>query len=106
MDMRMRIAFRQQATKRGDVHEPIERMGSVEKTSRGEIEPLHHVITQMRVEPCPPGDADAIARLQHRAQSRAGRSAHEAEMTAVLARHHFEDRTRLAVALDAEHNGL
>ena len=65
VDLRMRIAFRQQATERGDVHEPIERVRGIEKASRGEIEPLHRVMTQMLVEPCPPGDADAIARLQH-----------------------------------------
>src|SRR5205807_9367014 len=94
------------AAERGDVHEPIERVRGVEKPRRGEIEPFHHVVAQMLVEPRPPGDADAIARLQHRTQPGAGGAAHQTEMSAMLARHHLEHGARLAVALDAEHDGF
>src|ERR1700722_1202451 len=61
----------------------------------------------MLVEPSPPGRLQRIARLQHAAQPRAvAAAAHQAEMAAALQRHQFKNDTRLAMALDAEHDGF
>src|SRR5271156_2561994 len=60
----------------------------------------------MFVEPGAPGGAQRIARLQHPAQPRAGAAANQAEMPAALMRHQLENDARLAMALDAEHDGF
>src|SRR5215470_1113182 len=60
----------------------------------------------MLVEPRPPGGADTIARLQHRAEARARPSPHQAEMTAVPARHQLEDGVRLPMPPRAEHDAV
>src|SRR5580704_7323946 len=72
-----------------------------------QVEALDHIIAEMLVEPRPPGRAQRIAWLQHAAQSRAvAAAADQAEMTAALQRHQFENDARLAMALDAEHNAF
>ena len=60
----------------------------------------------MLIEPCAPGAADAVARLQHRPQPRARPSPHQTEMAAVRARHQLEDGACLLVAPGAEHDAL
>src|SRR5438552_15719460 len=60
----------------------------------------------MLVEPRPPDRAHRVARLQHRAQARTTAAAHETEVTAVFARHHFKNGIRLAVAPRAEHDSF
>src|SRR5262245_33630675 len=60
----------------------------------------------MLVQPRPPGGTHRIARLQHRLQPRPKAATHKAKVTAVLARHQLEDRIRLAMALDAEHDSF
>jgi len=63
-------------------------------------------MSEMLVEPRPPGRAQRVARLQYGAQSRAAAAAHQPEMTAVLARHQFENGACLAVPLEAEHDAF
>ena len=67
---------------------------------------LDRVVAEMLVEPRPPDHAHRVAGLQHRPQPRAAAAAHQAEMAAVLARHHLEDGVGLAVAPRAEHDAF
>jgi hypothetical protein len=60
----------------------------------------------MFIEPCAPGTADAVTRLQHRPQPRARPSSHQTEMAAVGTRHQFEDGIGLPVTPRAEHDAL
>lgn len=106
VDLRMRVAFRQEAAQGGGVGETIERRRGIEEPRRSEIKPLHRKVAEMLVEPGPPGQADPIARLQHRAQPRARRPAHEAKVAAMLAGHRLENGASLPVALDAQHDGF
>src|SRR5262245_61645708 len=60
----------------------------------------------MFIEPCPPGCAYAIARLEQRLEARTESAAHKAEMTAMLARHQFKDGIALPVTLGSEHDAF
>ena len=84
----------------------INRVRSREQARGRQIEPFHHVMAEMLVEPRAPGGTDPIARLQHRPQPRAASAPHQAEVTPVLARHQLDDDIRLPVALDAEHDAF
>src|SRR5262245_25953918 len=66
--------------------------------------PFHRVVAQMLVEPRSPGRTERVPRLQYRLEPRPKAAAHKAEVAAMLARHQLEDRIRLAMALDAEHD--
>src|SRR5262245_16951061 len=83
---------------------PIDGVRRRKEICRPQRKSFHRVIAKMLVEPCPPGGTQRIARLQHRFEPRSKTSAHEAKVAAVFARHQFEDRIRLAMALDAEHD--
>src|SRR5262245_49061665 len=83
---------------------PIDGVRRRKEICRPQRKSFHRVIPKMLVEPCPPGGTQRIAWLQHRFEPRSKTSAHEAKVAAVFARHQFEDRIRLAMALDAEHD--
>jgi len=63
-------------------------------------------VTEMLVEPCSPGAADAIACLQHGTQARVRATPDKTEMTPVCARHQLEDCITLTVTLTAEHDAF
>src|SRR5580658_8987028 len=84
----------------------VHRMRRSEKSGGAQIGAFDRVITEMIVEPRPPGRAQRIARLQHAAQPRAGAAANEPKMAAALERHQFEYDARFAVAAHAQHNAL
>ena len=106
MDLRVRVALGQQPAERGEMRHAVERVRDRQKRRRARIEAFDRVVTEMLVEPRPPSGADAIARLQHRAQPRARPSPHQAEMPAVRARHQLEDGVGLPVTLAAEHDAF
>ena len=86
IDVRMRIALRQQPAERAEMRHAIDGVRGGETGCRAQIDALDRVVAEMLVEPRPPGRAHAVARLQHRPQARAGAAAHQAEMAAVPSR--------------------
>ena len=71
-----------------------------------QIEPLYDKVSEMLVEARAPDRTDQIAGLQHRAHMPPGSAPHQPEMTAMLARHQFEDGVRLPMAPDPEHDAF
>jgi hypothetical protein len=53
-----------------------------------------------------PHHLHGVARLEQGPQPRAGSASHKTEMTAVIARHYFEDGVGLAVAPDSQHDAF
>ena len=102
----MRIALGQQAQKSGDIGEPVERHRLGHQPGRMRGQQLDLVFAEMLVEPCPPIQRDEIAGLQHRLLLAGAAAAHEAEMAAMVARHHLQDHGALAMPPDADDRAL
>ena len=95
------------AAQRGQVRDAVDRMGSAKKLAARRFDRLDGEIAEMLVEPRAPSGAHAYCPAAGSAAcASASAAAHQAEMAAVLARHHFEDDAGLAVALDAEHDAF
>ena len=106
MDLRVRIALGQHPAERSKMSDTVEGVRDRQERRRARIERLDHIVAKMLIQPCAPGAADAVTRLQHRPQPRARPSPHQTEMAPVLARHQLEDGVGLPVAPGAEHDAL
>ena len=104
--LRVRIALRQQPAQRRKMGHAIDHMRGGKLRGAMQMQRLDRVMPEMLVEPRAPDHAHGVARLQQRAQPRAAAAANEAEMAAVLARHHFEDGVGLAVPPRAQHDAV
>src|SRR2546423_9686448 len=63
-------------------------------------------MAEMLIEPGAPHRTHRVARLQHRAQARAGATTQETEMAAVPARHQLDDGVGLAVPAHTQDDTL
>src|SRR5262245_674828 len=106
MDVRMRVALRQQAAQRGEMRHAVEGMGNAQERGRARVESFDRIVTEMLVEPRSPGGDDAIAGLQHRLQPRPRPSPNQAEMAPVRAREQLKDGIGLSMASNAEHDAF
>jgi hypothetical protein len=66
----MRIALRQEPQEEGNVAEGGKRERGADEARGPELASLHGVMPEMFVEPRPPDEADAVARLQDRPLAR------------------------------------
>ena len=104
--LRVRIALRQQPAQRREMGDAIDHMRRRKLRGAMQAQRLDRVIAEMLVEPRPPDHPQGVAGLQHRAQPRAAAAANQAEMAAVIARHHLDDGVGLAVAPRAQHDAV
>ena len=104
--LRVRIALRQQPAQRRQMRDAVDHVRRGQLRGAVQAQRLDRVMPEMLVEPRAPDHAHRVAGLQHRAQPRAAAAAHQAEMAAVLARHHLEDGIGLAVTPRPQHDAF
>ena len=101
--LRVRIALRQQPAQRPQMGDAVNHMRRGQLRCAMQVQRLDRVMPKMLVEARPPDHAHGVAGLQQRAKPRAAAAANQAEMAAVIARHHFDDGAGLAVAPRSQH---
>ena len=104
--LRMRIALRQQPAQRRQMRDAIDHMRRGKLRGAVQAQRLDRVMPEMLVEARAPDHPHGVAGLQQRAKPRAAAAANEAEMAAVIARHHLDDGVGLAVAPRAQHDAV
>ncbi len=105
-DVLVRIALRQQPHQRSQMGDAIGRVRRRQQGGRAQARALNGVISEMLVEPRPPHRGDAVARLQQRPHPLARTAAHQAEMTAMLARQQLDDGGGFAMPPHAQHDAF
>ena len=84
----------------------IGRVRRRQQGGRAQARALNGVISEMLVEPRPPHRGDAVARLQQWPHPLARTAAHQAEMTAMLARQQLDNGGGFAMPPHAQHDAF
>ena len=106
MHQLVRIALGQETAERREMRHAKRRVRRHHQVSRAQPQTLDHIVTEMLVEPRPPGDPHDVPGLQHRSHAGARPSPHEPQMPPVRTRHHFQDGVRLAMPARAENDAF